>query len=378
MTKHTTYEPNASAVNVRDAEERDGLFVVEMPISSDTVARDNVSFSTDRLEGFRAQINGEGPATAGVPLMLDHGKSELGGGSTARYSQLGRLGSVENAELTRDDGATLLTADLMIADPDTLAEEEGDTGEIEAALRWIRYQASLGMLSASVGWSEDLGDRAGDVPGDADLLEVSLTALPSDSSATQPTATASADPPEAAVRGFEALPSRDTSPPDNWGLRGYEPPEPTDAERATEALEALEHLREFHTQDPETPAHKRRDETPPELETIDDVLRAFGYSSSTATVEERLAVFEGDDRRSTHRREEALAHLDTVDEKARKLAQPEVGVPTKYGQSVTHAFGRSVDESRERITDAVETLRGLLTEDEEIAGWGMASVMEAE
>jgi hypothetical protein len=355
MTRHTTYDPDADAVSVRDtASAGDGFFSAELPISSDTVARDQAEFSEQRLRGFKTQINA---SERTIPVFLSHGRSDL---SEDRYGATGKIGRVSDASLETRDGDTLLTATLEIADPDDLAEE-GDTGDIEATLRWVRQQLRLGLGATSVGWDEEPGDR--DIPGDAELYEVSLVGLASDSAAQQ---TASR-PTEAAVRGFQDLPSRQRRPstPEGWGMRALEDKQPADEERAEEALDALEHLREHHTQDDDVPHYKRRDETPPVLATIDELRRLWGHDRDTVTVEERLEELAEDERQ----REDVLARLDTIDEYAKKLAQP---VTSGDYQRTVHVypFGRSGAESVERIEEAVETLRDLLTEDPDIPPMG--------
>ncbi|WP_217630211.1 hypothetical protein, partial [Halorientalis regularis] len=337
----------------------DRLYRLEAPISSDAQARDGQAFSRDRLATFRDQINGDDQP---VPLMVDHGKSDIGG--DARYSVLGRVGTVDSADLEADGDTTLLRAEMSVADPDALAEE-GDAGEIEAALRYLKYQAETMGLSFSVGWDEE-SERT----GGPSLLEVSAVALPSDVAAS----TAGVEPTEAATRGFEALPKRERNSwphnmPDDWGLRGFEPDEPTDVERAEEALDRLQHVREFHDQD---------GGTPPALATVDELLRLLGYSVTTASVEERLGELRRDGYQAEREREDVLGRLDTIDECAQKLAQPQREYQHAVGSVTTYPFGRSGAESRDRIEDAVATLREVVTGDDghEIDGWGMAALEE--
>lgn len=364
-THHTTYDPNADAVDVREAVgERDGFFTVSLPVSSNARARDGDAFDVDRLRGFEQQINSDRT----VPVFLSHGRSEL---SEDRYGALGKIGRVTNAGVETRDGATLLTADLEIADPDDLADE-GDTGDVEAALRWIRQQFRLGLGAVSVGWDEDTAGR--DVPGDAELLEVSIVGIESDTQAQQ----AAAEPSEAAVRGFEALPTddqqRDTDPL-NRKLWSSDPP--TDEERVTEALDILGHVREHHTQDDDdVPPWNRRDDAPPVLSTLAELARQFGHDRDTVKIADRLDDLAGDDHQAERQREAILARLDTVEEHTRQLASGSSHYEHPIGRVRQFPFGRSATESRERIADAVETLRDVLTEDEKFDGWGMAAYME--
>jgi hypothetical protein len=254
---------------------------------------------------------------------------------------------------------TLLIAEAAILDPAEL-DIDGDIGEIRNALHLIKARVQAGIpLSASIGWSE-----TGPDPSDVDVLEVSLVGIGADENATQ-----SAELPESARSALDALPSRDTSPPDDWGFRGFEPDEPTDVERAEEALDRLEHVREFHEQD---------GGTPPALATVDELLRLLGYSVTTASVEERLGELRRDGYQAEREREDVLGRLDTIDECAQKLAQPQREYQHAIGSVTTYPFGRSGAESRDRIEDAVATLREVVTGDDghEIDGWGMAALEE--
>jgi hypothetical protein len=200
MTKrHSRHEPSPGDVSVRsdgDAAGGDEMYSIRLPISSTAVARDGDAFSADRLRGFADQIEGRT-----VPVFLSHGRSGL---SAERYGALGKVGRVANPALEERDGVTTLDADLLIADPDSLAES-GDTGDVEAALRWVREQAKRGLVATSVGWNEDVGGR--DVAGDAELLEVSIVGIASDTEAVQ----RSAEPSDAVERGLNGLPSPSTS-----------------------------------------------------------------------------------------------------------------------------------------------------------------------
>ena len=363
-TNETTYSPDSDAVRVREAlGEREGYFTVTLPISSDRTARDQDRFSQERLRGFATQINSDRT----IPVFLSHGRGPL---TEERYGATGKIGRVRNADIDTRDGTTLLMADLEIADPDDLAEE-GDTGDVEEALRWVRQQFRLGLGAVSVGWNEDTGNR--DVPGDAELLECSVVGLASDTEAQQ----ASAEPTEAAVRGFEALPDGDRiswphNMPEGWGFRRHEHDAPTDAERAEEALEALQHVREFHTQDDDRPPHMRRDNTPPALQTVDAVREAFGGQGTEAALAE---LWEGRSYRRD-RRDILLDRLADLEDAVGKLSRPRSRA-VRGAAVVEYALGTSRDECAGRITEAIDTLRDALTEDEETAGWGLAAVGRA-
>lgn len=178
----TTHEADPDAVEVRQPESVDDegdLFRIRMPVTSTAEARDGEAFGRDKVEGFRDQLQ----ATR-IPLFLDHGR---GGPGETRYSQLRKVGYWDNPELVDRNGATEMDADAVLVDPDTLSE---DVGDIRGALAWLRAQAEAGLpISSSVGWSEEVGER--DVPGDADLLEISIVGIPSD---PRTTTTAAGEP----------------------------------------------------------------------------------------------------------------------------------------------------------------------------------------
>lgn len=358
--RHTRHDPDPDRIDVRETvnEGDDAFLTVRMPVASTETARDQQAFSRDRLAGWRGQIENRQ-----VPVFVDHGKNDDLG--NARYSALGKIGRLAGPDLNdRDDGETDLESDLKIADPDALAEA-GDTGDIEAALRYIAQQARLGLLTASVGWSEEAGDR--DVPGDgSEILEASLVGIPSDTAAEQQ---ASATPPtEAATRGLEDLPSkRETRRSDDWGFRGHDPDPPTDTERVADALEALQHVREFHTQDDDVPPWKRRDETPPELDAIDDVREEFDHDRADADLEAIVEKLQGDSYHGERRREDVLDALDTIDGSKRKLATPQRHADNAGPVVSVYPFGRSRGESTERLAEAIEAIRDVLTEDDDHA-----------
>ena len=173
------FQASGDAISVREGEgDGDGLFRVRMPVSSTAEARDGEAFTRDRIEGFRDQI-----ASGDVGVFLDHGRNETTG---SRYSALGKVGYWDTADIVERDGAADLVADAVLMDP---AELEADVGDLRAALATLKAQAEVGIpLASSVGWSEDTGER--DVPGGADLLEISIVGIPSDPRTT----TASAEP----------------------------------------------------------------------------------------------------------------------------------------------------------------------------------------
>ena len=360
MTQHTSYDPDAAEITVRedgrDIPTRDGFMTVTLPISSDRRARDGEAFSADRLRGFRQQIDGERM----VPVFLQHGRSEL---SEDRYGALGKIGRVANADLETRDGTTRLVADLQIADPDDLAED-GDTGDVEAALRWVKRQAELGLITASVGWSEETAGR--DVPGDAELLEVSLVGIESDPAAQQ----ASAEPSAAATRGFSQIQQTTTTRAENRGLRGLDPHEAdhSPAARVREALEALATVREFHRDE-------SRDETPAPLEAIDQLQARLGTDEDA--VGERLVELTESTRGRRDPSRHVREHLETVADAAGRLAGPDA-VKGRGMVAVYHPIGHSRADSRDEITEAVATIRAALDEDLRSDGFGLAALAGGE
>ena len=196
-THRRTHDAAPEAVSVRDpdpeGDDAEGLFRIRMPVTSTGEARDGEAFTRERIEGFRDQI-----AAGRVPLFLDHGR---GGPGETRYSQLRKVGYWDAPSIESRDGTAELDADAVLVDPDTLAD---DVGEMRAALSWLRAQAEAGLpIASSVGWSESTGER--DVPGDADLLEISIVGIPSD---PRTTTTAASEPAlaravSAAADGFD-------------------------------------------------------------------------------------------------------------------------------------------------------------------------------
>jgi len=331
-TKHTRHDPAPDAVAVRDIEDDGRLYRLTAPISSTVKARDGQSFSRDRLATFRDQINAESQP---VPLMVDHGKSEVGG--EARYSVLGRVGTVESAELEADGDTTLLRAEMAVADPDALADE-GDAGEIEAALRYLKYQAETMGLSFSVGWNEESGRTSG-----PELLEVSAVAVPSDVTSS----TAAAEPSEAAVRGFDSLPrqKRGITTAEDWGFRGYDH-EPTDADQAADALDRIADYVEYHKRNVEARGWRDLDKHPITA-TVEELRRQWGHDRRTVEVGDRLDALRGTDRESTQQREDVLARLRDIEQHRDE------------GRARVRRRPRS-DWGDEPIKEAVETLRDLL------------------
>jgi len=173
------HDADPDRVEVREGEDDgDGLFRVRMPVSSTTEARDGDAFTRERLSGFRDQIE-----AGDVGVFLDHGRNMETG---SRYSALGKVGYWDAPALEERDGVTDLMADAVLADPAGMDE---DVGDIREMLAWLKTQAEVGIpLASSVGWSESTGDR--DIPGGADLLEISIVGIPSDPRTT----TASAEP----------------------------------------------------------------------------------------------------------------------------------------------------------------------------------------
>jgi len=173
------HDADPDRVEVREGEDDgDGLFRVRMPVSSTTEARDGDAFTRERLSGFRDQIE-----AGDIGVFLDHGRNVETG---SRYSALGKVGYWDAPALEERDGVTDLMADAVLADP---AGMDDDVGDIREMLAWLKTQAEVGIpLSSSVGWDESTGDR--DVPGGADLLEISIVGIPSDPRTT----TASAEP----------------------------------------------------------------------------------------------------------------------------------------------------------------------------------------
>jgi hypothetical protein len=195
--ERTRFEAQPGAIEVRQEEDDpEGLFRIRMPVSSTAEARDGKAFDRDRLEGYRQQIE-----AGDIGVFLDHGRSPLG---DSRYSALGKVGYWTAPDLRERDEATDLMAEAVIADPATMDGDLSDT-QIREVLAWLKHQAQIGIpLASSVGWSDDTGDR--DVPGDSDLLEISIVGIPSDartSTADASDETAMARAVSAASDGFD-------------------------------------------------------------------------------------------------------------------------------------------------------------------------------
>jgi hypothetical protein len=145
--------------------------------------------------------------------------------------------------------------------------------------------------------------------------------------------------------------------------------EPTDAERAADALAALDHLAEFHRPG----ARTFRDHTTPDaVETIDAVRDTFDGEDTEAVLAD---LWEGRSFRRD-RREIVLERLADLADAVDSLSKPRSRYAHAVGMERQYPFGRSRGESAARITDAIETLRDVLTEDEEIEGYGMRAVAE--
>ena len=165
----STFQAGGDSIAVREGEgDGDGLFRIRMPVSSTTEARDGEAFDRARLAGFREQI-----AAGDVGVFLDHGRS---GPGDSRYSALSKVGYWDSPDVVDRDAGADLVADAVLLDPAAL---DGEADALREALATLKAQAEAGVpLASSVGWSEDTGDR--DVPGDADLLEISIVGIPSD------------------------------------------------------------------------------------------------------------------------------------------------------------------------------------------------------
>lgn len=195
------YQPDPDDVAVRQLEDgEEGLLAIRMPISSTVEARDGEAFDADRLRGYARQIN-----DGVVKVFMDHGtNSDL---APSRYSAAGVLGVFDNAEVDpmddREDESELV-ADVRLMDPETLPSA---TGELREHLARIKSQAERDIpLTASVGWTDEVGDR--DVPGDSDLLEGSIVGIPSDPTATTDEASAAVEMARVAVQERAADPEQ--------------------------------------------------------------------------------------------------------------------------------------------------------------------------
>jgi hypothetical protein len=191
----TRHEIDPERVEVHDAAEavdESGMFRIRMPVTSTGEARDGEAFTRDRLRGFRDQL-----AAGDIGVFLDHGRNESTG---SRYSALGKIGYWANPDIVEREGAVELEADAVIADPMAM---DMDVGDVRNHIAWLKTQAETGIpLASSVGWSESTGER--EVPGDADLLEISIVGIPSDprtTTASQETAMARAV--ATAAEGFD-------------------------------------------------------------------------------------------------------------------------------------------------------------------------------
>jgi hypothetical protein len=329
MTRHTRYNPPAESIDTRQLDDsRDGMFAVRLPISSTATARDGEAFSRDRLRAFQQQIR-----ERTVPVFIDHGQSDIGvGEDPARYSALGKIGRVADPDLEQRDDVTDLVAELRVADPDVLASEAGDVGDVEPALRWLRQQAELGLLATSVGWSED---DLRDTPGDAELLEVSVVGIPSDPQAQQ-----SADAPAAVRSAAEDLPSpdeadrptvtSDAAAGKDWGFRALAGREPeaarSDVEKVREALATLGEA-------PRLVPHSRVQQAAPgvqvvrETEPTHEAAEAYQHlrelleaDAGDETVSDRLARLRGDDpyRSASEERAELVEAVQTIERDRRR------------------------------------------------------------
>lgn len=190
-----TFEARPGDAEVRQPEGEDGLFRVRLPVTSTAEARDGKAFDGSKVEGFREQIE-----RGDIGVFLDHGRNyDI---AESRYSALGKIGYWDDPEVREREGETELWPEAVIADPDVM---DDDVGEIQSILAWLKRQAELGIpIATSVGWSDETGDR--DLPGDSDLLEISIVGIPSDP-ATTTTAQASAEPATTLARAVSAASS---------------------------------------------------------------------------------------------------------------------------------------------------------------------------
>jgi len=200
------HEADPDAVSLRDVDaEPEGTMRLRMPVSSTGEARDGDAFSDERLRGFAEQLREKR-----IPLFLDHGR---GGPGETRYGQLRKVGYWDQPAIEERDGASELMADAVLVDPDIL---DAEVGEVRGALAWLRAQAEAGLpIASSVGWSESTGDR--ELPGGADLLEISIVGIPSDPRTTTSRRaeydvgdeTVTIEPPEAVVNAATLALARD-------------------------------------------------------------------------------------------------------------------------------------------------------------------------
>lgn len=165
------YQPDPADVNLREEGDEGDTFSVRMPIASTGEVRNEGDdpLERDALEGMATQIN-----DGDVGVFLAHGKSfEI---SDARYGQTERLGSWESAEVDGSragDDESMLVADAVLADPETLPDE---TGRYRETLSIIKEQVKRDIpLSSSIGWREEEN-----APGGNDLMEASIVGIPAD------------------------------------------------------------------------------------------------------------------------------------------------------------------------------------------------------
>jgi hypothetical protein len=169
--KHRAYhQPDPDRVELRQADDEDGVFRVRMPIATtgDVRNQGDEPLTREELEGMAEQIESRRPS-----VFADHGRNPTISGS--RYSVLEVNGTWEGPEVRGrevDDEAELV-ADARLMDPDTMPEE---TGMLREALARVKAQAERDIpLRSSIGWDDNES-----APGGVDLMEASLVGIPAD------------------------------------------------------------------------------------------------------------------------------------------------------------------------------------------------------
>ncbi|PSP80174.1 hypothetical protein BRC81_03000 [Halobacteriales archaeon QS_1_68_20] len=165
-----SHQPDPGEVTLRESDgDADGVFRVRMPVVSTGEVRNegDEPLTRDEVDGMRRQIE-----ERAIGVFLDHGSNpDISG---ARYSATGKVGEWANPGLVDGDGdETLLEADAVLMDPDSLPEA---AGSIREALAALKAQVERDMaLSSSIGWRDDDGFAGG-----VDLMEASIVGIPAD------------------------------------------------------------------------------------------------------------------------------------------------------------------------------------------------------